>query len=69
MVIREAKPLAELRRKHPTKLPDRRRCAEARAPVNDLGYLPLASEHRTDWSVVVSLKDGTPKGYLPLDAW
>jgi hypothetical protein len=36
---------------------------------SDLCYLPLASEHRTDWSVAIGLRDGVPKLYLPVDAW
>ena len=69
-VMRDAKPLAQLRRKHPdeaARIDDAVR--KSGLSVNDLGYLPLVSEHRTDWSVIVSLKDGSPKGYLPLDAW
>ena len=68
--VRAAKPLKYLRHKFPDRsalIDDviaRSKFAEA-----ELGYLPLASQHRTDWSVVISLKDGTPIGFLPLDAW
>lgn len=68
--IRQAKPLADLKRKHPSQaalVEDASR--KTGLSENELGYLPLASEHRTDWSVVISLKDGSPKDYLPLDAW
>jgi len=34
-----------------------------------LGYLPLSAAQHTDWIVAVSLKDGTPKLYLPIDGW
>ncbi len=68
--IRQAKPLAELKRKHPTQVAVIEEAVRnAGAAESELGFLPLASEHRTDWSVVISLKDGTPKLYLPLDAW
>lgn len=69
-VVKEAKPLAELRRRYPKrsdlidKAIERSALSEA-----ELGFVPLASEGRTDWSVVVSLTDGTPKYFLPLDAW
>jgi hypothetical protein len=68
--ISQSKPLAELKRKHPTQvsLVDEA-VRSAGLMESGLGYLPLASEHRTDWSVVISLKDGTPKFFLPLDAW
>ena len=68
--IRLAKPLAELKRKHPTQVALIEKAERSSGLAErDLGFLPLASEHRTDWSVVISLKDGTPKFYLPLDAW
>jgi hypothetical protein len=69
-VIRQAKPLSELKRKRPEQsslIDDAVRqngLAEA-----DLGYLPLLSHRQTDWIVAVSLKDGTPKLYLPMDGW
>lgn len=34
-----------------------------------LGYLPLLAGRHSDWVVVVSLKDGEPRGFLPLDGW
>ena len=69
-VARAAKPLAELRRKHPNQANILDQSARnAGLSETELGYLPLASEHRTDWSVVVSLKDGSPLDYLHLDAW
>ena len=68
--IRQAKPLAELKRKHPTQVAVVEEAERSSGLAErDLGFLPLASEHRTDWSVVISLKDGTPKFFLPLDAW
>jgi hypothetical protein len=38
-------------------------------PESELGYLPLHSQHRDDWIVVVSVKDGMPRAYLPVDGW
>lgn len=68
--VRQAKPLAELKRKHPSRsaLIDQA-VRETKLAESDLGYLPLAGEHPLDWSVVIGLKDGMPKFYLPLDAW
>jgi hypothetical protein len=69
-VIKRSKPLSELKRKRPEQsslIDDAVRqngLAEA-----DLGYLPLLSHRQTDWIVAVSLKDGTPKLYLPMDGW
>jgi hypothetical protein len=69
-VIKRSKPLSELKRKRPeqSSLIDdavrQKGLAEA-----DLGYLPLLSHRQTDWIVAVSLKDGTPKLYLPIDGW
>lgn len=69
-VVKEAKPLAELRRRYPDR-PDLIDKAIAQSALSEaeLGFVPLASEGRTDWSVVVSLADGTPQYFLPLDAW
>ena len=68
--ISKAKSLSELRRKRPN---DASKIdalvADSGRPENDLGYLPLASQYRTDWSVVINLKDGSPVGFLPIDAW
>lgn len=69
-VIRKAKPLGELKRKHPEqsqlieKALRQKGLGEA-----DLGYLPLVSSRDTDWVVAVGLKDGSPKLYLPIDGW
>ena len=70
LAIQRARPLGELKRKHPSQaaLVDNA-SRKTGLSEKDLGYLPLASEHRIDWSVVISLKDGSPIDYLPLDAW
>ena len=69
-VIREARPLAQLKRLRPAQ------SGLIEAAVRDsglaeseLGYLPLAARDRTDWAVVVSLRDGEPRLYLPVDPW
>lgn len=69
-VIRQSKPLSELKRKHPQRvslIDDAIR--QSGLVETELGYLPLVSQHRTEWIVAVSLKDGAPKLYLPIDGW
>lgn len=69
-VIADAKSLSQLRRKHPSRQKpideavERSGLGEAR-----LGYLPLVAGSRDDWVVVVSLDDGKPRAYLPLDGF
>lgn len=69
-VIRQAKPLSQLKHKRlqQSALIDD---AVRRSGMveTDLGYLPLASQRDADWIVAVSLKDGNPKAYLPIDGW
>jgi hypothetical protein len=69
-VIEHARPLADLRLKHPEKslLIDG---ALERAGLleKELGYLPLTSGESTDWIVVVELTAGQPKAILHLDGW
>lgn len=69
-VIAEARPLAELKRRRPQQagLIDTA-VRDSGFAEADLGYLPLASQHRTDWIVGVRLKDGEPVLFLPVDAW
>lgn len=69
-VVKLAVPLAELRKKHPLKrdVIDDALAGSGLSEV-DLGYLPLSVSGRSDWVVVVSLVDGVPKLYLPLDGW
>ena len=69
-VIRQAQPLSELKRKHPEQsalIEDAVR--KSGFAEIDLGYLPLLAAQQTDWIVAVSLKDGTPQLYLPIDGW
>lgn len=69
-VAREAKPLSELRHKHPTQNPTINE-AIRRTGLSEqwLGYLPLMAGRHTDWVVVVNRRDGEPKAFLPLDGW
>ena len=69
-VVEQAKPLSELKKRQPAQ------AALIDAAVRDsglaeaeLGYLPLASRHRTDWIVGVRMADGEPVLYLPVDGW
>lgn len=69
-VIAAARPLADLKRKQPSEAALIER-EVARRGLNEsgLGYLPLASQHHTDWSVLVDLKTGEPRLFLHVDAW
>jgi hypothetical protein len=70
LAIKEAKPLSKLRQKFPSEASVIDEVvARSGHSESSLGYLPLASQHRTDWSVVINLKDGVPIDFLPLDAW
>jgi hypothetical protein len=69
-VARQAKPLPELKARRPESAPlieDAVRSSGV--SESELGYLPLHSQHRDDWIVVVSVKDGMPRAYLPVDGW
>ncbi len=68
--IAAAKPLAELKRKQAAQAAMiEREVAKLGLKETDLGYLPLASQHHTDWSVLIDLKDGEPRLLLHVDAW
>jgi hypothetical protein len=69
-VIRQSKPLAELKRKRPEQSALIDKAVREKALVEaNLGYLPLVSAHQTDWIVAIDRKDGSPKLYLPIDGW
>jgi hypothetical protein len=69
-VTAAARPLLELKRKQPSEAAlIEREVAKRGLKESDLGYLPLSSQHRTDWSVLVDLKDGEPRLLLHVDAW
>lgn len=65
-VLRAALPLIKLRERYPEKQPD---IEEIPGETAELGYLPLLAGYHTDWVVVLSLQDGQPKAFLPLDGW
>jgi hypothetical protein len=69
-VVAAARPIADLKRRRPAQagLIEREIAGRGLRP-SELGYLPLASQHRTDWSVFVDLKNGEPRLFLPVDAW
>lgn len=69
-VIEKAKPIKDLRSKHPLmkRLIDNE-IDESGMFESDLGYLPLSVSGRSGWVVVISLVDGVPRFYLPLDGW
>ena len=69
-VVRVAKPLAALQAYYV----DQAALIESAVrrsgrPADALGYLPLMSENRSDWVVLVDRTTGEPVGYLPLDGW
>ena len=69
-VIRRSKPLSELKRKRPEQSSLIDEAVREKGLIEtDLGYLPLVSSHHTDWIVVIDLKDGSPRLYLPIDGW
>ncbi|HMN92024.1 MAG TPA: TfpX/TfpZ family type IV pilin accessory protein [Hydrogenophaga sp.] len=65
-----ARPLAELQSRYPDQsaLIDQALRRSGRA-ADALGFLPLATEHPTDWVVLLDRSTGEPVGYLPLDGW
>jgi len=69
-VIREARPIAQLKRRRPGQSSLIETAVRASGfSEAQLGYLPLAAMHHTDWVVVVTLRDGEPRFHLPVDAW
>lgn len=69
-VIADAKPLSQLRRKHSSRQQPIDEAVERSGMSEErLGYLPLVAGSRDDWVVVVSLDDGKPRAYLPLDGF
>lgn len=69
-VAEKAKPLAGLRVKYPyaQSVIDEGVLSSGFAE-DQLGYLPLSVGANSAWVVVVSLSDGLPRLYLPLDGW
>jgi hypothetical protein len=69
-VISEAKPIAQLREKHPDNLElIASRLKKIERDDLNVGYLPLVSFKNTDWVVLVSMDTAEPLAYLSLDGW
>lgn len=69
-VARVAKPIGVLQSRYVNQsaLISRAVKRSGRKP-DTLGYLPLMSENRSDWVVLVDRATGEPVGYVPLDGW
>ncbi|MBL8253497.1 MAG: pilus assembly protein [Candidatus Competibacter sp.] len=66
----ELKPLTQLAMRYPSQRPLFDEAVNrAGTGLGKLGYLPLIAGSHSDWVVIVSLDDGQPKGFLPLDGW
>lgn len=69
-VLKELKPLSELRAKNPDKSTEINSMVRAGGmKESQLGYLPLVNDEKNDWVVVVSRHDALPKAYLHIDGW
>ena len=69
-VARVAKPLAALQARYADQAALIESAVKRSGRTADaLGYLPLMSENRSDWVVLVDRTTGEPVGYLPLDGW
>ena len=69
-VVKHAKSLDQLKQRLPEQsglIEDVTRRLDA--DPGELAYLPLVAGNMTDWIVIVSKKDGTPKGFVPVDSW
>ena len=68
-VLKEAKPVAELRARFSNQAAQSDRAIAATGkPVTDLRYLPLLSR-KTAWTVLLDTTTAEPLGYLPLDSF
>ena len=68
-VLKEAKPVAELRARFSNQAAQIDRAIAATGkPVTDLRYLPLLSR-KTAWTVLLDTTTAEPLGYLPLDSF
>ena len=68
-VLKEAKPVAELRARFSNQAAQIDRAIAATGkPVTDLRYLPLLSR-KTAWTVLLDATNEEPLGYLPLDSF
>ena len=67
-VLKEAKPVAELRARFSNQAAQIDRAIAATGkPVTDLRYLPLLSR-KTAWTVLLDTTTAEPLGYIPLDS-
>ncbi len=69
-VVKHAKSLDQLKQRLPEQsglIEDVTRRLDA--DPGELAYLPLVAGNMSDWIVIVSKKDGTPKGFVPVDSW
>lgn len=68
-VLKEAKPVAELRARFSNQAAQIDRAIAATGkPVTDVRYLPLLSR-KTAWTVLLDTTTAEPLGYLPLDSF
>ena len=68
-VLKEAKPVAELRARFSNQAAQIDRAIAATGkPVTDLRYLPLLSR-QTAWTVLLDTTTAEPLGYIPLDSF
>lgn len=66
----KAKPLSQLKPSNPEQTALLNRSLQRRELAGEaLGYIPLMTEHSSDWIVLVRLRDGEPVDYLPIDGW
>lgn len=69
-VLQKAKPLVELRRKHPDQAGAiNRAVAEAGLAEDKLGYLPLQSRRNGDWVALVNRANADVVGFAPVDGF
>lgn len=69
-VLKELKPLSELRARNPDKSNEIDRMVHAGGmEESQLGYLPLVNDEKNDWVVVVARQDALPRNYLHMEGW
>ena len=69
-VLKKAKPLAELRQKHPDQAAViNRAIADTGLPEDKLAYLPLQSRRNADWVALLNRTNADVVGFAPLDGF
>jgi hypothetical protein len=69
-VLAAAKPIKELRAKHPNASQSiERAVVESRIAEERMGYVPLVAPRTDEWVVLVDLGDARPRAFLPLSGW